>query len=284
MQPPPFAALRRSAFVLLLGWGLFGLASASALGLGDDLRALGKAQAYPASRPLGALTGWPGWETALVSRDRAFTQPPFLLVLRKVGATEPLLVFGAVDGGPGNPLLWLDADGDGRVDLSTKKNVIPGWLGLKVPGPRKATVAFRQLADRIYRPYNSDRGPAGAEAQVQIDALKALALDETAPDRDLAAALAAYLDQSLVVPALAAGTLEALGQALETRGGAPALVWLFRGEAQAALDRPAEARARFEKLKAVDPGSVIAAFKLSEGKPADRAAFAQAHPDFWALR
>jgi len=277
--------IRPLPVILAVAFLFFGLEVSGALQLGDDVGAFYRAQAkaFVSSRVLGALQGQPGYETAVLATDSRFSHPPFLLVLRKTNGSV-ILPFGTVEGAADQATLLLDSDGDGRVDLRTKQNLVPGWLGLKIPGPRGKGDGFRALADRIYHQYDQTSGPVPAQLTILIQTLEARALDPSNPDRDLFAALKSALDQGVVEPSLVAGTLGALAAALKSRGGDHPLPALFRGEALGALGRIDEAQAQFRRMLVLDPGSTIAASKLAQDDPTRLAAFRKAHPDFWATR
>lgn len=267
----------------LLSLGLTG--PVGALAPGDDLAVFYRSheKAYTAARVLTPVDGYPGYETAVLATDAAFSKPPFVLVLRRqTGAV--VVPFGTVEGTAGQAFLVLDTDGDGKVDLRTVHNLVPGWLVLKIPGRRGDGRAFRALSDRIYRQYDQNGGPVPAQLTLLVQSLKASAVNEADPDRDLDAALATALDHAVVEPALAAGTLGALSAALKTRGGDHPLPALYRGEALVALGRLDEAQAVFDHLLALDPHSTIGVYKKAQSDPALLAAFRQAHPEFWTTR
>lgn len=256
-----------------------------ALQPGDDLRAFFRSQTknYASARVLGPLEGHPGYQTAVLATDPGFSHPPFLLVLRKIGGPV-VLPFGTVEGASDQATLLLDSDGDGRVDLRTRQNLVPGWLGLKVPGLRGNGAEFRNLADRIYRQYNQTSGPIPAQLTLLVQSLESRAVDPGNPDRDLDAALKSALDQAMAEPALVVGTLAALSEALKSRGGDHPLPALYRGEALEALGRASEAKAQFERILVLDPRSLIATSKLARNDPGTLTAFRKIHPDFWATR
>jgi hypothetical protein len=189
-----------------------------------------------------------------------------------------------VEGAAAQALLLLDTDGDGKLDGSTVKNLIPGWLALRLPGARGTGREFRALADRIYRQYDQTSGPVPAQLTLLVQTLRTRAADETNADRDLDVALNSSLDQALAEPALAAGTLAALSAALKTRGGDHPLFHLYRGEAWAALRDADRSRAAFDLLVRLDPSSTIGAFKKAQSDPVAMGAFRRTHPDFWASR
>lgn len=252
----------------------------SALSPGDDLAAYWKTNAaqFKASRVVGPVAGWPGYEAAAMATDTAFSKSPFVLVLRRVNGAV-VLPFGTVEG---PSLLVLDSDGDGTVDVQSAKSLVPGWVALKIPGTRGDGKAFRVLADRIYRQYNSDRGPVPAQLTLLVEELKKQALDTQNPDRDLAGALNFYLEEAQN-PSVGIGTLAALALALKNRGGAVPLVYLFLGEALE-LGGMEEAQSAFDRILDTDPKSVIAAYKKARIDPAALKAFRKVHPDFWASR
>ena len=255
----------------------------AALAPGDDVAAYWKAKAslYQSTRTLETKDLVPGWETAVSATDAGFSRPPFILVLRKVAGVSASIPFGTVEGP--NTLI-LDTDGDGILDFSTSRNVVPGWLALHLPGPRGDTKAFRALTDRMYRQYNQAQGPVSAQLALLVDDLRRQAVDAKNLDRDLAAALLFALEEGAAEPEVGAGTLAALGQALKNRGGPSSLVLLFLGEALEASGRPLEAQASYNQLIVVDPKSVIGAYKKAQPDAVSLAAFRKLHPDFWAAR
>jgi tetratricopeptide (TPR) repeat protein len=260
----------------------FSVTSLSALAPGDDLAGFWKSNAkkYTASRFLAPLSGWPGYETAVMATDEGFTKAPFVLVLRKTGGA-PLVPFGTVEG---PSVLVVDSDGDGTADLTTQKNVVPGWVPFRVPGPRGDGRAFRAIADRIYRQYNQEGGPVPAQLSLLVEELRKRSTDGQDADRDLSAALEFYLEQGASGSPFGTGTLAALGVALKGRGQASPLVFLFLGEALESGGLNDEAQAAYQRLIDLDPKSVIGAYKRARVDPSALAAFRKAHPDFWASR
>jgi len=256
------------------------IAPLSALAPGDNLTSFWKVQGarYSASRVLGPFPGWPGYETAVLATDVAFSKAPFVLVLRKVGGAV-VVPFGSVEG---PSLLVVDTDGDGLLDLKTGKTLVPGWLALKIPGPRGDAKGFQALGDRIYRQYNRPQGPVPAQLSVLVDDLKKSAVDPNDGDRDLASALLFYLEQGAGVPAAGTGTLAALALALKGRGGVPPLVYLFLGETLEDAGLMPEAQAAYDRLLERDPKSLIGGYKKARIDPVTLKAFRQMHPDFWA--
>jgi len=271
---------------LILAALLFTLSAPGfSLAPGDNLAAFWKANAvrYTASRVLGPVAGWPGCETAVLATDAAFSQPPFVMVLRSAGRV--VAAFGTVEGSAAQATLLLDADGDGVLDVRTKKNLVPGWLAFQLPGKRGDGKAFRALADRMYRQYDQNSGPVPAQMALLVESLRQRAADGSNADRDLEAALVSYLDLAATEPALGAGTLQALSLVLKARGGESALIPLFWGEALGSLGRVSEAGTQFARLLVLDPKSTIGAYKKAETEgPAGLAAFRKAHPDYWAVR
>lgn len=261
--------MRRSVLLLLL-WGA-GTAFAEPV------------PTYPWSRVLAPVAGRPGWETALLASDPGFSRPPFPLVLRPVGGA-PLLTFGAVEGTAAQPVLSLDANADGKNDTVPRKNTVPGWLALKVPGPRGDGREFRALAARIYAQYNRESGPVPAQLALLVDQLRTRAADPANKDSDWDAALVYYVDQAMAEPALAEGTLAVLAETLDRRGGNLPLIALFRGEALGLLGKTSASAAQFELVLRLDGPSLIGAAKKAQADPAALAAFRRAHPDFWATR
>lgn len=254
----------------------------SALSPGEDLAAYWKTNGlkYTATRVLGPLKGWSGYETAVLATDSNFAQPPFLLVVRKLSGAVVVPV-GTVEG---RDHLVLDSDGDGILDVATAKSLVPGWVGLKIPGTRGAGKAFRALADRLYRQYNQTGGPVPAQLNLLVDDLRKLAVDPLDPDRDLSAALLFSLEEGATESAVGVGTLAALGVALQSRGGPVPLVFLFLGEALETAGMNEEAQASYARMRELDPKSLIGEYKQARIDPAALKAFRKAHPDFWASR
>lgn len=263
---------------------LFGTLSLplGALSPGEDLAAFWKAQEgrYRASRPLAALPGWPGYETAVLATDSQFSRPPFVVVLRATSGAV-VIPFGTVEG---PSVLVLDTDGDGILDHKTAQNPVPGWIGFRVPGPRGDGARFRALADRFYRQYDRTEGPAAAQLTLLMQELRALALKTSNSDRDLAQALVSALDEGIRDPALGIGALASLGVALKHRGGQAPLVLLLLGEALEAGRLNEEAQAAYDRLLELDPKSTIGAFKKARVTPEGLARFRSSHPEFWSLR
>lgn len=253
-----------------------------ALAPGDDLADFWKANSkkYTASRFLAPMVGWPGYETAVLATDEGFSKAPFVLVLRKTGGSV-VVPFGTVEG-PSS--LVLDADGDGWTDFQTNKNLVPGWVVLRVPGARGDGKGFRALADRIYRQYNQTGGPVTAQLSLLVDELKKRSVDPKDPDRDLSGGLLFYLEQGASETTAAIGTLAALALAQKTRGGNSALLFLFLGEALETGGHPDEAQAAYSRLVELDPTSLIGAYKKARIDPKSLAAFRKKYPDFWASR
>lgn len=254
--------------------------SLSALAPGDDLGAFWKAQGarYTSARVLGPLPGWPGYESAVLATDAAFSRAPFVLVVRGTGTVIP---FGTVEA---PDVLVLDTDGDGLADIRTARNMVPGWVPLKIPGPRGDGKAFQALADRLYRQYNQVQGPVPAQLQLIVDEVRRRGTDLANRDRDLESALMFALDQGAAEPAVGIGTLAALAQALRSRGGIPPLVYLFLGEALETGGLVDEAQSSYQRILDADPRSLIGAYKKARVDATALAAFRKAHPDFWALR
>lgn len=249
---------------------------------GDDLAGYWKANTkkYTSSRIIGPLKGWEGYETAVLGTDTGFTQPPFLLVVRKVSGAV-VVPLGAIQG---QSTMIVDSDGDGLLDVTTNKSLVPGWAYLKVPGQRGDGKGFRALADRIYRQYNQDRGPVPAQLALLVDELKRMAIDPKDADRDLAGALQFALEEGATETAIGTGTLAALGLSLVNRGGPTPLVFLFLGEALETGGLLDEAQSAYDRILDLDPKSVIATYKKARVDPVQLAIFKKAHPDFWAAR
>lgn len=268
-------------FLSFFLWSLV-LGSLSALAPGDDLAAFWKANAkkFTASRFLASVNGWPGYETAVMAADEGFSQPPFVLVLRKTGGAV-VVPFGTVEG---PSALVLDGDGDGWADVRTNKNLVPGWIALRIPGPRGDGKPFRALADRIYRQYNQAGGPVPAQLTLLVEDLRRKTVDPKDPDRDWAGALQFYLEQGASDSTVGIGTLAALALSMKNRGGVVPLVFLFLGEALESGGLHDEAQAAYDRILDLDPKSVIGAYKKARIDPASLKAFRSAHPDFWASR